>query len=948
MHNWEHFGRLPAYLLAATLVASCGGGGDGGGGGGGGGGILTTNGLSPASINISTTSILTGVDKVASFTIELKEGNVALGGKTVTAEVISGGGQLLSTSKTTDASGKAEFSVTGAVTGTGTIKVRYTDAKGDISTQTLSYEVVDGSTVASKYTLQTLSNGNVVVSTSGNTKTDVTLVLKDKNGNLVKDQQVFFALTTPTNSGRLSAASAPTNDSGQVTVTIDGLNQTAGQNILTATYTDPIGSRVQLLTPFSIVNSYEIVLNTSADTLKTGGSSVVLTAKVFNKSQALQKDANVSFKILTREPISSTEGCPQDVTNPTYFKPTVISARLLGDLSASNVKTADNGRASVNLVINDNNNGKRRIIATVDDPISGVAAIDCIDLTLTGTTLVVDPTILNTSSDQSNTITATVKNGLGAGVQGIPIVFDGLNQTRPTGTDGKAVSTPVKFAQSTRVIAKNTDLKLEASTDVVVSATGFQLEFVNVDGSAIVKNDNGEPEGPINANFKVRPTKTGTKLKLVSSLGAISPTTTLQDGEFTIRSATPGLARVDVVEVSDTGKQTLKGSGEFRFISTIPNKMTLQSNVATLAPTKQAVIEAKVLDSADNPVKNVLVEFTRVDPSNGSLSSSVAQTNADGKASIIFTAGSLTTAKDAVEIKSRVVAPNGQIITPLKSVSLTVGGEALFITVARGNTLEVLLGELGKTNYALPLSVAVTDAAGQAVRNSQVSLQVVPTRYFKGIYHFNAFAKSWQTAAADPAQVAIGDGVNTINSALSFISPVACASEDRNNNGFLDFVGTANTEDINGDNELTPRNPVTVSGNLATDETGRAAFTIQYGKSYANWLEVKLIASTGVAGSEAKEEYTFVLPVLSADVINETVSPPGGLLSPYGSSPVIYVQDQVVPNTTPATYKTSAILTNTGGASLPLSTVLNPTPVLTKIDPCTERGGFVKYFYRRN
>jgi hypothetical protein len=27
MHNWEHFGRLPAYLLAATLVASCGGGG---------------------------------------------------------------------------------------------------------------------------------------------------------------------------------------------------------------------------------------------------------------------------------------------------------------------------------------------------------------------------------------------------------------------------------------------------------------------------------------------------------------------------------------------------------------------------------------------------------------------------------------------------------------------------------------------------------------------------------------------------------------------------------------------------------------------------------------------------------------------------------------------------------------------------------------------------------
>ena len=28
MHNWEHYGRLPAYFLMAALVASCGGGRD--------------------------------------------------------------------------------------------------------------------------------------------------------------------------------------------------------------------------------------------------------------------------------------------------------------------------------------------------------------------------------------------------------------------------------------------------------------------------------------------------------------------------------------------------------------------------------------------------------------------------------------------------------------------------------------------------------------------------------------------------------------------------------------------------------------------------------------------------------------------------------------------------------------------------------------------------------
>ena len=47
MHNWEHYGRLPAYLLAATLVASCGGGD---------GDLLTdTNGVSNAKVTLAPT-----------------------------------------------------------------------------------------------------------------------------------------------------------------------------------------------------------------------------------------------------------------------------------------------------------------------------------------------------------------------------------------------------------------------------------------------------------------------------------------------------------------------------------------------------------------------------------------------------------------------------------------------------------------------------------------------------------------------------------------------------------------------------------------------------------------------------------------------------------------------------------------------------------------------------
>ena len=50
MHNWEHYGRLPAYLLAATLVASCGGGD---------GDLLTdTNGVSNAKVTLAPTVVM--------------------------------------------------------------------------------------------------------------------------------------------------------------------------------------------------------------------------------------------------------------------------------------------------------------------------------------------------------------------------------------------------------------------------------------------------------------------------------------------------------------------------------------------------------------------------------------------------------------------------------------------------------------------------------------------------------------------------------------------------------------------------------------------------------------------------------------------------------------------------------------------------------------------------
>jgi len=907
MHNWEHYSRLPAYLLAATLVASCGGGGDSG---------LSVNGQSSAKIETTTTTVLTGLDTTSSFKIRLLDGTTPIANRDVIAQVISGSATLVSTSVKTGTDGYAEFNLKGAgVANQGRLRISYIDANGNTTIQELDYSVVDGANTVSTFSIEQVSTETLSIPTTGITQKEIVVLLKNINNSPVTGATVKFSLpAAPVNRGRLvGSTSVVTDSSGYARVKIDGLNQTTGDNNLIVSYTDAIKSTVTTAIPFKIINKYDVVLNTSSDTLKTGGGSTVLTAKVTNASQALVKGATVSFKVLNHEPIGGLDGCPQDITDTTQFKAAALDKRKVGDLTVTDALTNDSGLASTSFSVTDNNNGKRRVLVTVVDA-SSEQTVDCLDLALTGTTLTIDPLVINTTADQTQKITATIKNGLGAGVSGANVLFSGggFLRTVTTGNDGTAVFSD-KFPSSVSPFtATSSVFSLSASTQVIVSDVGFKVNFTDAQGTPIVGVDTNPPKGKINQDFKVTPTATGTKLRLLSTLGTVTPSTSQTDGTFTIKSTTPGLARLDFIETDATGKQSVKGSSEFRFISTDPAKMTLQSNVSTLRPNEQAVIEAKLLDAKDNPVQDVLVEFSRVDPSNGKLSTAAALTDENGKASVTFTAGALTTAKDAVQINAAVKTDSSSI-QPNQPVKLTVGGEALFITIATGKTIS----PLNETTYAMPLSIAVADAVGQPARNSQVSLQIIPTRYLKGIYYYNQTAVAWVTAAANPTAVA--DGASGGGDISETLSPVACPSEDINTNGILD-----SGEDKNGDLILTPANPVTVSGRLLTNDDGRVSFNIQYGKSYANWLEVKLIASTSVAGSEFKAERVFVLPVLAADVTDKASTPPGGTLSPYGNLPVIYVQDPVG---TTGTFTTSAVVTDTDGSVWPVSTLSNTTPV---------------------
>jgi hypothetical protein len=262
--------------------------------------------------------------------------------------------------------------------------------------------------------------------------------------------------------------------------------------------------------------------------------------------------------------------------------------------------------------------------------------------------------------------------------------------------------------------------------------------------------------------------------------------------------------------------------------------------------TNQSALQATVRDPSGNPVTGKVVNFTALtDGSNGTISPGSGVTDANGSVVVQFVPGPLTTAANGVVIRASVQGTGVEGTT-----SLTVSGQALFISIASGN----VISNLDVTTYQKQFRVYVTDANGAPAGNRVVNLSVYPDVYMKGALTF-----------VDPTW--------TYNSS----SPTRCANEDANRNGILD-VG----EDINHDGRLFPGLPIVVTpASVTTGSDGFATFNLQYGENYASWLDTTITARTSVGGTESVQTQRFFLEGLSSDYSSATV-PPQSQTSPFG------------------------------------------------------------------
>lgn len=595
--------------------------------------------------------------------------------------------------------------------------------------------------------------------------------------------------------------------------------------------------------------------STGDGTTDAAETSSVGSIQVINESPQISTD--VSDRSLIIAVIKDNNGRVMENVDVNF------SADNDGTIFVQQAVTEANGQASA--LISAGNNPRNRTI-TVTASAGTVSKSTSVSATGTAITLAGPSSIVAGASAgysarlvnaENNPIvseTITVSTELGNQIANAPSLA--------TGTDGTLTFDLVAQSGGTEVItvtAFDGESIISAQKSIAISPDQFSFSSPSAN-SEIELNSAQSLEVEWLSNGS--PVADGTAVVFETTRGKFAPsdastaTVTTSGG-----SATIDISSTNVGPTSVTARSQTAGGPSaqriFEFVSTTPDQLNLQAERTQLGQNQSSIILATVRDSNNNLVKNATVSFALDDVTGGSISSGSGETNSQGQTQITYSSSSTSSALNGISITATV--PGTEIS---ESLSLTVGGQALRINLGTGN--EIVDAE--STLYRQPWTAIVTDANGNASANRAVQVSVIPVRYFKGSY-----------VKANPdgtgpwiANYAVADG---------------CVSEDVNNNGILDDSDI----DENGNGALEPAPSATVPVNLSTGDEGTVTFDLTYLKSECSWIEVDLIATTSVQGTESQAKQRFTLSCTADDL--EATAPPGNGGSPYGSADSCAVAD---------------------------------------------------------
>lgn len=501
------------------------------------------------------------------------------------------------------------------------------------------------------------------------------------------------------------------------------------------------------------------------------------------------------------------------------------------------------------------------------------ASTATVDVSVVGTKLSLSgPSSMVQGDTQPYTVSLVDSAGTGISDQTVSVASAKDNTLNPstftTSTSGQGTFTVNAINSGTDTLTASA-AGLQATESVDVSSDSFTF----TQPAANTNIDIGSGPVTIKVVWKTSNNPVvGKTVNFSATRGTLSSATavTQADGSATV-TITSATAGPSVISANSSG---VSSQLTINFIATTPNSISLQASPTTVATQAQSTITATVRDATSNLVDGQTVDFTLQDSTGGTLSAASAVTNAQGQASVTYTASATTSATNGVVITGTLP---GTAITPA-TTSLTVSGETVFLSLGTGNKIT----EYSATQYELPYTVQAVDSSGNGVNGVTVTFSVVSLGYIKGVLKWTAADSYWDVVSSEDANFAT-DSSPPYNDAALIAGLDACISEDADNDGIED-------DDYNGDfGKKTPGQPVIYPGQVASTDVGSgitasggtAAVNLIYPKDHSYWVAVRLTATATVQGNQSSTSVDFWLPGAAGDYNQQTTQPPGPF-SPYG------------------------------------------------------------------
>ena len=711
----------------------------------------------------------------------------------------------------------------------------------------------------------------------GGTTDNVTLTVTKSDGNLSAANNITVMATV------LDSGSAVANKTVTFSLAVDGSAILDPESGTATTDANGLASIVVKVTDVkgsvSVVASYDsakddISINSDGDGVKViVGEPEAAAIRLFASSTQLASSGAESIELFAIAKDADNNLLEGVTIN--FSADSGALEKVFDDAGESSNVTGPDGKVAMLLSTQDEPSNRVIQVKVTSGDITDFLDIDVVDtlLTLTGSASLA-------IADETNYIVKVLdSDGNGVAKTEVVISLSGVSTESPAGTIAEiAIPTTVTTDAEGQATVKVTGTTGGTNSIVVTAlgATASQGVSVQPDSFLFTNFNNGTTSAnpsttPIVPDVSLIQTASvtltwkrdgvnvpdATEVKFTTTRGVLSQSegTTL-NGQVTVtlESSDAGKALVTFFGSDIVGGVPIELTNqlEFEFFADTAASIITQTSPSKIAPNGQtSTISVIVRDLAGNLVKNKTIDFKLSDNSGGTIFPASAVTDSNGSASTVYTSNS-TSKVNGVTIKGTVRDKP----TVTESATLTVSKRSAFIILQTGNTIL----QQDNNTYNKQYSVQVTDLNGAGIKDLTLTISAIPKDYHKGRWvviekegKFDHYAPLFSTT---------------------------CFNEDGSNGGEVDSLLDVN-EDVNGDGVLTPGNVVTVPSEVTTDVNGSAMIDIRYGENYGGWVDIELIATGKVNGTENIAQRVFRLSSLDTDVTVEA-NPPAAFIWPEG------------------------------------------------------------------